>query len=134
MNQSLSYEIDAVMPMAVETGLFVSSCTFQAPDGLFGASGAPSGVYVDVAGLVGIACMDAPEAVPTITAGEQKTLQEIQAGQLRHVLLDDYYPTAVTGWPDGWRAVVDGVDYDVLGVEVDSQRTQTRVKLQLVTL
>ena len=38
------------------------------------------------------------------------------------------------GAPAGWRVIVDGIAYDLLGAEPDSQNTQTRLKCQLVTL
>ena len=52
MNQGLQYEIEHVMVEANDTGLFVSLCTLQTPSGTFTLSGAPDGLYVDVAGLV----------------------------------------------------------------------------------
>ena len=136
MNQGLAYELSQVMPQATATGLFVSLCTFQQPDNVFGPSGAPSGNYVDVSGLVDVPCMDAVPSTARVQATEVKELQDIMSKGLRHMLLNGYYPQAT---PDGqiptkWRAVVDGLTYDILGVEHDSQNTQTRIELQLVTL
>lgn len=136
MNQSIVYELAAVMPAAVATGLFVSLATFQQPDGNFGPSGAPSGVYIDVVGLVAIPCMDSVLSDASIQATEVKGLQDIMSQGLRHMLLNGYYPEAT---PDGqipsyWRAIVDGVTYDILGVEHDSQQQMTRLELQLVIL
>lgn len=135
MNQQLSYEIAAVMPAAVATGLFVSLCTFQVPDGLLGPSGAPSGTYVNATGLVDIPCMDAPQPPSEIKLG---AFEDRQPGQVtdtapRHVLLNSYYPTVMTQWREGMRAIVDGVKYDVCGAECDSQRTQVRLELKLVS-
>ena len=59
MLQGIAVNVAAVMPRAIETGLFVSLCTIQQPDGNYGPSGQPSGVYVDVSGLVEIPCMSA---------------------------------------------------------------------------
>jgi hypothetical protein len=134
MLQGLDYEIQAVMPAAIATGLFVSLCTIQAPDGLPGYGGAPSGNYADVAGLIDIQCMDAVPSDAKIQATEVKDMVEIASKGFRHLLLDNYYPQVT---PDGqiptyWRAIVDGVSYDVLGVEHDSQNTQTRLELEIV--
>lgn len=134
MNQSLSYEIPGVMAAALATGLFVSLCTIQKPDATFGPSGAPSNTYVDVAGLVNIACMTAVPSDARIQATEAKDLEEIQAKGFRHVTLNGYYANVLTGWRDGWRAIVDGVAYDIIGAESDSQNTQTRIMAQLVTV
>ena len=34
----------------------------------------------------------------------------------------------------GWQAIVDGVTYNLLGAEADSVKTQTRLRLELVTI
>jgi len=65
-----------------------------------------------------------------IQATEVRALAEIMDKGLRHCLLNDYYP-AITA--DLW-ALVDGVTYDILGVEHDSQKQMTRLQLQLVTV
>jgi hypothetical protein len=56
---------------------------------------------------------------------------------MRHVLLDRYYDelSPATNWGDvAWQATVDGVIYDLLGAECDSQQTQTRLRLRKVTV
>ncbi len=135
MNQSLLYEINAVMPEAINTGLFISLCTFQAPDGLVNPDGTASNGYADVDGLVNIPCMDSVPSIARVQATEVKDLEEIMSKAYRHVLLNDYYPTiAIGGVGNGWRAIVDGVTYDLLGAENDSQNQQTRIELELVTV
>jgi hypothetical protein len=134
VNQSLLYEISSVMAQATATGLFVSRGTAQAPDGQVGPSGAPSGTWADVAGLVDIPCMDAPATETSVDVTELKSLAEIMARNCRHVLLDRRYPTLEAGWRAGWRWVMDGIVYDVLGAEPDSQDQMTRMELQEVTV
>jgi hypothetical protein len=138
MNQAALMDESRIMPLAVATGLFKSLCTIQAPDGAVGTSGAPGGTYADVAGLVNIVCMDAPETFGAgISATEIKALAETASIELRHVLLDKCYAllSPETNWGDvAWRAVVDNVIYDVLGAEADSQRIMTRLKLRKVHL
>ena len=136
MNQtSLRSKVNRVMARALATGLFRSLCTFQVPDGTLGASGAPSGLYTNVAGLVNIPCMDAPQPAAEIKVGASEVRQpgSITDDSPRHVLLGGYYPTVITLWRTGLRAVVDGVTYDVCGAECDSQRTQVRCEMRLVT-
>lgn len=132
----LSYEIAQVMTEAAATGLFVSLCTISQPDVNPGYGGAQTGNYTNVTGLVNIPCMDAPPSPASLTATEVKALQEIMSKGIRHLLLNGYYPeTSPDGQiPTSWRATVDGVIYDVLGVEHDSQNTQTRLHLQIVTV
>lgn len=137
MNQSIIQRaIPQVMVAAVATGLFVSLCSVSQPNAALGTSGAPSGVYTAVAGLQSIPCMDAVPSTARVQATEVKELADIMSKGLRHMLLNGYYPEAT---PDGqiptnWRATVDGVVYDILGVEHDSQNTQTRMELMIVEL
>lgn len=131
MNQNFSNEIGQVMVDAIDTGLFVSLCTISAPDGLLGPSGAPSGTYTDIVGLINIPCMDAVPSEARIQATEVKDLAEILATGLRHVALNGYYPQIIPGAGMGWRATVDGTVYDLIGAEPDSQGTQTRLHLKL---
>jgi hypothetical protein len=131
--QGIQGDINAVMTEVDSSGLLVSLATISKPDGLFGPSGAPSGNYVNVPGLMCIPCIDA-FSQGDIQATEVKELQEVQSRGLRHLLLNGYYPEAT---PDGqipsyWRATVDGITYDILGVEHDSQTQMTRLKLQLI--
>ncbi len=136
MNQGMTADISQVMVLAVGSGLFVSSFTAQQPDGVISGPGAPSGTYTDVVGLTAIQCMDAPAITAQIKveAFQVRTGAQVLSQADRHVLLDGYYPTLQNGWRDGWRAIVDGVTYNIFGVEPDSQRTQTRVTLQLATV
>lgn len=134
MNQSIFQEIEAVMPALVETGLMRSLVTLQQPDGNSTADGSPSGVFVDVAGLTNIVCMNAPEPQGTPSASENKSVDQVESSAERHVLLDKYYAAVPEGNGDGWRAVLDGVVYDFLGGDADSQRSQTRLKLRIVKL
>lgn len=128
----ISRSVARVMPAARAAGLLRSLCDIQQPDGTTTPNGSLGGGFVDVSGLTAIACMDAPESENRIQATEIKELAEIMAKGLRHVLLQTYYPQLDNAAGLGWRAVIDGVPYDLLGAEKDSQRTQTRLNLQLV--
>lgn len=135
MNQTpIAYAVARVMPEAVATGLLVSICTIQAPTGAVSDSGQPTGAYSDVVGLVDIRCMDAVMNLDPIQATEAKAVAEIAAKSFRHIFLDGYYPLIIANVGSAWRAVVDGTVYDLLGAEPDSQSTQTRLSLQLVTV
>ncbi len=135
MNQSLSYELDGVMPAVIATGLLVSLFTAQSPSSALGGTGAPDGTYANVLGLVNIACTAPPYAFgdSSIRASEMKSIPEIAAEGFLHTLLDGYYPLLAAGWRGGWRCLIDGTNYDILGVESDSQSKMTRVSVRLVT-
>lgn len=133
MYQGLAIEISQVMPQAVNEGLFVSLFTAQAPDGLLGPSGAPSGNYANVAGLANIPCTAPPPSEARIQATQIKDLEDIISVQLKHVLLNGYYPQLEAGIRAGWQAVVDGTVYDLLGAESDSQGIMTRCEVKLAT-
>ena len=134
VNQNLTYEINAVMPAALNTLLFPSLCTIQQPDGNFNPDGTPSNAFVNISGLVNIPCIDSVPSTARVQATEVKDLEEIMSKAYRHVLLNDYYLALNTAAGLGWRAIVDGVTYDLLGGEPDSQSQMTRLELQLVTV
>lgn len=134
MNQELLYEVEAVMPAALATGLFVSLATFQAPTGDVGPSGAPLNTFADVAGLVNIPCIAAPTSDASVQANELKSLEDVMAAALLHVLLNDWYPQIENGVAVGWRVVIDGIVFDLLGAESDSQGQQTRIEVKVVRL
>ena len=137
MQQGLQYEIEAVLPEAETMGRFQSLCTIQGPDGLLGPSGAPSGTYANIAGLVAIPCQDEAPSMARIQATEVRDLAEIMSLNLRHVLLDGYFPTIAKNTQ--WRAVITAADgvtvtvYDVMGGESDSQAQMTRIEVRLAT-
>jgi hypothetical protein len=124
------------MSLAVKTGLFVSLATFQDQTGGTGPTGFPLDTYTPVAGLIDIPCMDAPLSTggTSLSADEAKMQPQILSKGERHILLNAYYPEALSVWRGGGNVVIDGITYDIMGVESDSQRTQTRVKAQIATI
>lgn len=134
MNQTLIPDFTTVIPAVEDSGLFVSVCTIQQPSGTLDASGQPDGLYTNVTGLVSIPCMSAPVSMARIAATEVKALEEILSLQVRHVLLDGYYPTIAAGVGNGWRAVIDGTTYDLMGAESDSQSQMTRINVRIAEI
>lgn len=134
MNQaSIATAIAGVMPIVRATGLLVSLFTARQPSGELGPTGAPDGSYSDVTGLVDIPCTSPPENIATIKATEMKAIAEIAAAEFHHVLLDNFYQTLDDGWRGGWQCLIDGVLFDIKGVESDSQSQMTRVCVTRVT-
>ena len=137
--QTIAAAIANVMPLARATGLFASLCTFQVPSGALTDNGFPDGSFVDVVGLVGLACQNAPSGMTggNVQATQMKAIPEDTFSNKSHVLLAGYYPDAETAWRMGGRMIVDGQIYqngDILGVESDSQSQMTRVEVTVVTV
>lgn len=131
MTQTLAYEFAAVIPAVLAGGLCPSLCTIRQPDGLLIDAGQPSGTYQDVAGLVNIACTNAPMSEARMSSSETKSMANVQAFNPRHVWLAGSYPSVASIGPkDGWIAVVDGSVYDLLGADIDSQNVTTRLSLR----
>ena len=82
-----------------------------------------------MAGLINLQCMNGPEADARIRAKTNRDVDYVEAFQFRHLFLPGYYPQIEQF--DNWRAIVDGQAYDPIGVETDSQFSQTRLLLQL---
>ena len=143
MNQDfISLAIQGVMPAAVATGLFVSLFTAQQPVPVIGGTGALEFDYVNVSDptLINIPCTAPPPSTSDIQATEVRALEEITASEMHHVLLNGYYPQLDAGWrgeqPNAngaWIALIDGFNYEISGVESDSQSQMTRVRVKLAT-
>ena len=130
MNQGIQLDIEQVVAIAVDSGIVNALCTIRQPDGTFSDSGAPSGNYTAVPGMVGIQCMDAPESISKPAAGETKTVEEQLSTQPRHVWLAGYFPSIAEH--SDWQAEITEISgevntYDILGAECDSQCQMTRI-------
>jgi hypothetical protein len=136
VNQSIQSDIAQFMPIAVASGLFVSLATVTKPPTGQGPTGnPPAGPYTPVSSaLTNIQCMDAPPSIARIQATEMKDVAEIMSKGFRHVLLAKCFLDAPDWSGLAYRVIVDGIEYDLLGAENDSQLTQTRVDLQLVSI
>lgn len=135
MTQGFQNALSQVMPAARLTGLFSSLATFYQPVKTQGPTGNYTGTYTAVPSMANIPCMDAPESLGRPTATEQKSMPNVLSESFRHVLLERYYSFAGNAaTPLGWQVDIDGTRYDLLGAEADSQRTQTRLRLQKVVV
>lgn len=141
--------IKNVVRATLRAHLYASLCTFESPDG-FDAAGAPiPNVYTPISGLENLTCMSSVPSQARIQATEVRAMNEITASELHHVLLPAYYPSLDNGWRgDGSPAgqwvinlgdnvggvLTNGVIYQIMGVEFDSQNQMTRVSMRLGTL
>lgn len=136
--------IARVMPQAIRSGLYNNLATFQSSDAADFPDGFYSGDYVDLPGLTLLQCIAAPEDTSYIQATEVKALSDIMSSELLHVSFTAFYMSLDAGWRQGWRVVIgtnDGngtminpVNYDLLGVGVDSQNQHSVCKVRLTTI
>lgn len=135
MLQTIAYAVSQIMPQAALAGTFSSLVTFQRPDLTpRGPTGNLPGTFSNVTGLVNLPCMDAPPSIARVQATEMRDVAEIMAKGLRTILLDTCFTDAAMWAGNGYVANIDGVAYTLMGAENDSQLTQTRCTLQLVTI
>lgn len=133
MNQSLTYELNQVMPDAQQTGLFPSLCTFYDRTGAVDPLGQVDlADLAPVAGLENIACMNS--AVSSLRPQFQggRTADHFFEAPERHLLLNDYYPAIL----QRYLANVDGTLYEITpgGIESDTQQQMTRVAVRAYRL
>ncbi len=134
MYQGFDIEIANVMPLAIQTGRFTSLFTALQPPTAQGVTGNIVGDWTPITGLVNIPCDASPLRRGMIEATEARELEEIIAKELKHVLLSGWYPQLEQGIATGWRCTIDGVELLMLGAESDSQHTQTRVRIEFVSV
>jgi len=132
MNQSLTYEFGQVIPIVEQADLFVSQCTIQARTGAVSTTGQPDLTdWVNVAGLVNIPCRKAIQR--PYNPNQQATVrapQQFETQTQFHLLLDGYFPQII----QANQAVVDGVPYEIMAVESDSENNvMTRLALRVWT-
>ena len=138
MYQGIAEQFAEVLQEVVALGLMaLATCTIQQPNLTQDSDGAPlSYPPTNVAGLIDIPCMQAVLSAGAIQATEVKDLAEIMNKNLKHVLLNGWYPQILsTQWAlinilDASGNVLFSITMDILGVESDSQTSQTRLKLQ----
>ena len=132
--QYLQWASTQIVPTAVRSGAFRSLASFSAPVQTQGPTGTLVGTFMPVNGLQNIPCLDAPQSIRVVPSDEKKSVPRIEAGQYRHLMLDGWYPLLNNAAGQGWQVTVDGILYDLIGSDEDSQHTQTRCKCQLVTI
>lgn len=123
-------DLDTTRQAVEDANLFSSLCTIRRATGTLDSNGQPDldpASFVPVAGMISIRCMDAPEVLtrPDIT-DETKLVSMTLARKQRHVLLDGAFLVL-----QGDLATIDGIDYDVMSVEPDSQGITTRMAVQV---
>jgi hypothetical protein len=140
MNQSLAYEIDAVMPAATdpELALFeAATVTIASRTNTVSATGQPNlTTFNAISGLVAIPCMISIQRVtmPNQNASMRKP-QEIDTETQYHLLLNGYYPEILQQNQAQVTVEATGVttNYEIMAVESDSQATQTRLAMRIWT-
>lgn len=121
---------DTRLNKAIE-GLYPSLCTIQIVTTSVSASNqkVPTGA-TDIEGLINLRGRMAPmSAIGGITDKETRSGGIVSRVVERLLKLDGYYPQIDTR---RMQAVVDGVVYQIRGVDSDSQHFNTRLRLEIV--
>ena len=132
MNQGILYELGQVLPGVEALGLFDSLCTIQQRTNTVSALGQPDLTdWNDIPGLTNIQSMLSIQrtALPN-QAATVRTPEQFDTQTQLHLLLNGYFPQIL----QQNQAVVDGTPYEIMAVESDSQKTQTRLALRVYTL
>jgi hypothetical protein len=95
--------------------------------------------FANIAGVVDVPCMRSPASQARIIGGQTDTPTQMESFNLYHVLLQGYFPQIpepVQGRGE-LRAIIDGVQHEVLAVEKSSQlatANQTRLQVRQVAV
>lgn len=132
MNQFLSYELEATVPLAAESGLFSSLCTIQQRSNTLSVTGQVDLTdWNDIPTLSNIACQFSIQRPFMPNQGATGKLpQQTDTETMYHILLQGYYPQIL----QQNQAVVDGRAYEIMAVESDSQKQMTRLACRIYTL
>jgi len=107
---------------------YVSLCTIQESTPTRDASGQPILAWSDLAGHIDLPCIIAPISPGSPEAAEMHRPDGTIVKATHHLSLPDIYTSI---FPD-MRAVVSGVNFDILSVEHDSHGTLTRFRMEVV--
>ncbi len=106
---------------------YISTCTIQVATETPDALGQPIPAWADVVGLVALPCAVAPFGGSTEASQHNRSDSIIDAAT-HAIAIAGYYPTIV----NKMRAVVAGMNYDIVGAETDSHAKMTRLRVVLV--
>lgn len=112
-------------------GFYPSVATIEQATETRDSFGSPVLAWASVEGLSGIPCRVAPLTIQTPTFSNEAKLELLTyLTTTHHVALQGYYPQIETTM----RAVIDGVIWDIQGVEHDGQGSTTRLRVNRVEL
>jgi hypothetical protein len=129
MNQSLTYDFNQPITLANQSGALVSLCTVQQRTGATDPLGQVDlQDWMIIPSLAEIPCIlsvyrpSAPDK-----AAQMRMPDSFDFSNYRHCLLNGYYPAIL----QQYQAVVDGIPYEIMAAENDSQFTMTRLALRI---
>lgn len=110
-------------------GFYRSKCTIQANVPTVDDLGQPVEAWTAaVTGLRDLPCSIAP-FTGQVNMSEARRVGQILDVEEHHVALPGAYPEILVTM----RAVVDGVAWQIIGVDIDSHRETTRLRVQRIT-
>lgn len=107
----------------LQPNFYPSLCTIAVPSTVQDEFGEETATLTPVVGMTNIPCRVAPRGV-----NEVRQTEQIYTEATHHVALNGHYP----GIANTMAAQIDGVTYDIEGVEHDGNQKTTRVYLRLV--
>lgn len=107
---------------------YVSTCTIQEATEVRDAYGEPIATWADVVGLINLPCAIAPPSPGSPQAAEVKRTDGTIEIITHVIAIAGHYPAII----NKMRAVVAGLNYDIIAAEIDSHATMTRLKVILV--
>jgi hypothetical protein len=132
LNQSLTYEFEGVIPAVQETLPANGLCTIKARSGVVSSLGQVSMQnYVPIASLTDLECTIAAQQPSAPNQGDVvRTPIQFDTKTLYHILIYGYYPQII----QANLANVNGIDYQIMAVESDSQSQMTRLAARVWSL
>lgn len=107
----------------IQPNFYPSLCTIQESNPVRDSVGQQIPDWIDVPPLTDLPCRIAP-----LTAREVRSENQVYVASTHNVALGGYYPTIT----EGMQAVVDGLGYDIEGVEWDGNQKTTRLFVRLI--
>jgi len=108
---------------------YPSVCTIQVATETQDAYGQPIPAWADVPGLISLPCAVAPLNSGTPAEAERRRADGTIEVVTHHIAIAGYHLTIIAKM----RAVVSGMNYDVVAVEFDSHAITTRLRTRLVS-
>ena len=107
----------------VRRNFYPSLCTIKSGTQTPDAWGQVQPAWSDMAGLIDLPCR-----IVARSTQERNTPAQVYVAATHHVALTGYYPSI----REAMQAVVDGIPYNIEGVEWDGNRQMTRLFVRLV--
>lgn len=139
MNQGVTLDLSRAIKTVKAAGLMQFVCTIKKPPTVRDAVGrrsADPADWIPLADHIDLVAFASPAIIPRVTASKENKMADwIGEKSELHVILDAFYPLIEQSYRATLSFTVNAVtytkDFDILGVEGDSQHTYTRMAVQV---